>query len=59
MTIFLTDRDLRERWKCSRSTLRRWRLTGKGPPFVKINGQIRYKLSDVQKFEAANTNSQD
>ena len=59
MTIFLTDRDLRERWKCSRSTLMRWRLTGKGPPFVKINGQIRYKLSDVQKFEAANTNSQD
>jgi hypothetical protein len=33
----------------------RWRAKGTGPKFVKISNQIRYKLSDVEAFEEANT----
>ena len=54
-TIFLTDEQLAERWQCHRQTLIRWRTKGTGPKFVKINNQIRYKLSDVEAFEEANT----
>ena len=54
-TIFLTDEQLAERWQCHRKTLIRWRSTGIGPKFVKINNQVRYKLSDVEAFEESNT----
>lgn len=53
--IFLTDEQLAERWQCHRQTLIRWRSGGIGPKFVKINQQIRYKLSDIEEFEAAHT----
>lgn len=32
------------------STLRRWRLLGKGPIYLKLNGAVRYTAQDVQKF---------
>ena len=54
-TIFLTDEQLAERWQCHRKTLIRWRSTGIGPKFVKINNQVRYKLADVEAFEESNT----
>jgi hypothetical protein len=28
-------------------TLRRWRCAGRGPDFVKLEGSVRYHLSDV------------
>ena len=58
---FLTDAQLAERWQCHRQTLVGWRAKGIGPfapggiKFVKIGGQYRYKLSDVEAFEEANT----
>ena len=53
--IFLTEEQLSERWQCHRQTLARWRSTGFGPKFVKISNQVRYKLSDIEEFEEANT----
>jgi predicted DNA-binding transcriptional regulator AlpA len=50
-TIFLTDKQLAERWHMHRQTLIRWRTKGTGPKFFKINNQVRYKLSDVEAFE--------
>lgn len=54
-TIFLTDEQLAERWQCHRQTLIRWRAAGIGPKFVKISNKVRYKLSDIEEFEAAHT----
>ena len=54
-TIFLTEEQLAERWQCTGKTIGRWRSQGTGPKFLKINGSIRYKLSDVEAFEEHNT----
>ena len=54
-TIFLTEEQLAERWQCTGKTICRWRSQGSGPKFLKINGSIRYKLSDVEAFEEHNT----
>lgn len=32
----------------ARSTLRHWRLTGHGPPFLKLNRMIRYRRQDLE-----------
>jgi hypothetical protein len=31
-------------------TLRRWRWAGKGPPFCKIGGAVRYDPKDLDAF---------
>jgi predicted site-specific integrase-resolvase len=33
-------------------TLQRWRVTGEGPPFVKIGRAVRYREDDLEKFIA-------
>ena len=47
----LGDPDLAKRWKVSIRTLQRKRKEGSGPPFLRIGGQIRYRLEDVLLFE--------
>ena len=35
-------------------TLRQWRYTGDGPPFVKLNGRmVRYLAEDIEKWIAS------
>ena len=41
----LTQRDLAERWLLSQATLERWRTEGIGPMFLKLQGQVRYRLA--------------
>ncbi|MCP5246083.1 MAG: helix-turn-helix domain-containing protein [Burkholderiales bacterium] len=53
----LTEAQLAERWSISRKTLQAWRLRGGGPRFVRIGSAIRYMLSDITAYEAANTHS--
>ena len=36
-------------------TLARWRLQNRGPSWVQIEGQFRYRLSDLNAYLAANT----
>ena len=31
-------------------TLRRWRWSGDGPPFIKLGGAVRYRRSDLEAF---------
>jgi hypothetical protein len=50
-SAFLTERELSDRWKIARSTLAGHRQIGKGCPFVKIEGTIRYRLTDVERYE--------
>lgn len=50
----VSTRDLAGRWSLKQETLRRWRSEGKGPAYIKIEGNfIRYDLTDIKRIEAA------
>ena len=48
----LTAEELAERWVIAVRTLEGWRNAGKGPVWLKIGGQVRYRLADVLAYEA-------
>lgn len=48
----LNQRQLAERWDLSEGTLERWRSEGIGPIFLKLQGQVRYRIEDIKAFEA-------
>ena len=48
----LTPEELAERWKIAVGTLENWRDLGKGPLWLKIGGQARYRLADVLQYES-------
>lgn len=56
MTL-LTPSELAERLKIHPGTLRRWRMDGEGPRWIKLgNAQssaVRYELKDVEAWEKA------
>lgn len=52
---FLTQSHLAKRWGISPHTLERWRWQGEGPRFVKIGGRVRYRIADVEAYEASNS----
>ena len=47
----VSQSQLAERWQLSEATLERWRSEGIGPIFLKLRGQVRYRLEDIQAFE--------
>jgi predicted site-specific integrase-resolvase len=47
----LNQRQLAERWDLSEATLERWRSEGIGPIFLKLQGQVRYRIEDIEAFE--------
>ena len=49
----LTQAALARRWKVSPRTLERWRWLGRGPQYMKVGGQVRYRSADVEAYEAA------
>lgn len=49
----LTPARLSERWDIPVATLAGWRYRGKGPAFLRLNGAVRYRLADVEAYEAA------
>jgi predicted DNA-binding transcriptional regulator AlpA len=49
----LTDYDLERLTQQARSTWQKRRLTGDGPPFVKIGRSVRYPSSGVKAWLAA------
>lgn len=54
-TQHLRAHDLAERWGLTVKTLSNWRCIGKGPTFVKVHNNVRYRLSDVLAFEDSGT----
>jgi len=58
MTHLLTPKELCERWKIADNTLRKWRVAGFGPPYIKLgdyrNAEVRYRLDDIEEFEKTN-----
>jgi hypothetical protein len=47
----ISQSQLAERWQLSESTIERWRAEGIGPIFLKLRGQVRYRLEDIRAFE--------
>lgn len=50
MSDYLTTADVAGMIQVSLPTLARWRTSNQGPPFVKIEGSIRYPRDAVQKW---------
>jgi len=48
----VTQAELAERWQISEAALERWRTEAGGPMFLKLGGQVRYRIRDVAAFEA-------
>jgi predicted DNA-binding transcriptional regulator AlpA len=46
----MTDREVAKMLKRSPGTLRNDRMRGRGPKFVKLGRQIRYRLEDVMAY---------
>ena len=46
----LNQRQLAERWDLSEGTLERWRSEGIGPIFLKLQGQVRYRIEDISAY---------
>ena len=53
MRKLYTQKDLAERWDCSRKTLERRRSAGTGCPFVVISRRVYYREEDIEAFEVA------
>ena len=58
MSKLLTPRMLVERWNISDNTLRKWRVAGAGPAYIKLgnrrNSEVRYRQDDIEEFEKTN-----
>jgi hypothetical protein len=48
----LTPEQLAERWDTTVGTLAWKRSTKQGPKYIKLGRSVRYRLSDVEEFEA-------
>jgi len=51
-TDHFRTKQLADYWSISERTLERWRLIGKGPAFLKIEGCILYRMTDVLEYES-------
>ncbi|OJW54580.1 MAG: hypothetical protein BGO67_10565 [Alphaproteobacteria bacterium 41-28] len=48
---YLTSNCLAKRWSLSPYTIRFWRISGKGPNYLKLNGRVLYRPEDIELFE--------
>ena len=49
--LYLTSDQVAERYGMHPASVRRWRITGEGPPFIKLGGMVRYRRSDLERYE--------
>ena len=50
MPEFMTEKEVAELLRLKRQTLSRWRSDGQGPPFVQVEGSIRYPRDGLQRW---------
>ena len=54
--LFVTEAEFSERFRISRRTLQRWRETGEGPVFVRLDARrLAYPLAAALQWAAART----
>lgn len=51
--IHINQRQLAACWDMSEATLERWRSEGIGPPYLKLTATVRYRLVDIEAYEAS------
>ena len=54
-STMLRASELADRWGTSIGRLANMRSAGIGPKFVRIGSSIRYRVSDIEAYEDANT----
>ena len=52
MESLLMEEEVSHKLQVSLACLRRWRLQGEGPPYVKIGPMVRYRPRDVEEWLA-------
>jgi hypothetical protein len=50
METFLNETQLSEMLQVSLACLRRWRLRGEGPEYVKVGPLVRYRLEAIMRW---------
>jgi hypothetical protein len=50
MESLLTENDVSACLKVSLACVRRWRLVGEGPQYVKVNNLVRYRETDLSNW---------
>ena len=50
MTPLLTSKEVEANYKIPESTLRKYRVYGKGFKYVKIGGKILYRVEDIEEY---------
>lgn len=50
-TMYLTIKELAQRWRLSKQTLANWRTGKKGPPFIRVGARILYPIEGVNAHE--------
>jgi predicted DNA-binding transcriptional regulator AlpA len=54
MSDLLNTRQAAERCNLSPRTFEKLRMTGGGPPFIRLGGAVRYQLEDLDAWIASN-----
>lgn len=49
--LYLTSKDLAQRWRLAPQTLANWRHAGKGPPYIRIGARVLYPVDAVTAYE--------
>ena len=49
--VHLNQSKLAKRWNVSEATLERWRSVGIGPSYLKLNGRVIYRQTDIEAYE--------
>jgi hypothetical protein len=53
MLDLLTEEDVSKQLHVSLASLRRWRLEGRGPRFIKVSSLVRYRPEDLEEWLVA------
>ncbi len=48
---YLNQKQLATLWGVSQATLERWRSEGIGPKYLKLNGRVIYRKTDIETYE--------
>jgi predicted site-specific integrase-resolvase len=49
--VYLTSKEVADRWRLSDQTLANWRHAGKGPPYIRVGNRVLYPMEAVNAFE--------
>ena len=53
--LYLTSKELAQRWRLNDQTLANWRHAGKGPPFIRVGARVLYPMEGIESFEQIST----